>query len=73
MVYLKSNKGDVMALQNSTYDKIKLLYKLSCLSWFIKQHAMNDMQDHAEEIQFLKELSADIEKNIAKLKIMTCK
>lgn len=62
-------------LNNYEYDKIKILHKLSCLQWFIKQHAEENAKkaNNAECVAFYKELSADLEKHIAKLHKMVQK
>lgn len=62
-------------LNNNEYDKIKILHKLSCLTWFIKQHAEEDAKkaNNPECSAFYKELTSDLEKHIDTLHKMLCK
>ncbi len=54
-------------VDNATYDKIKLYYKLTDLAWFIDKHALKDVTDkHCAEI--LQNLKGDLEKHLDKLK-----
>lgn len=62
-------------LNNNEYNKIKILHKLSCVTWFIKQHAAEDAQkaNKPECVAFYKELINDLEKHIDTLHKMLCK
>ena len=62
-------------LHDSTYDKIKLLHSLSCISWFIDKHARSNAQKagDSDSLQLLDDLKADLEKNIEKLEGKVCK
>lgn len=54
-------------LKDATYDKIKLLYKLSCITWFIDKHATEDIKDQ-ETIDLLKKMHEDLTSYSKKLK-----
>lgn len=56
-------------LKNCTYDKVKLLHKLSSLLWFIENHAKVDAIN-ADDVNFnelLKNLSEDLENSIVEI------
>ena len=57
-------------LDNCSYDKIKLIGKLSCIAWFIENHAKADAQkDNDKEcLQILEALQRDTEKYAELLK-----
>lgn len=61
-------------MDNCRYNKIKLLYKLSCLCWFIDKHAMADAKKEGEDecIRMLEELKSDIDKHIERLDRLLC-
>jgi hypothetical protein len=62
-------------LDNSCYNKIKLIHDLSSLLWFIKKHAHEDahkVQD-SECANFLKTLEQDLSNHVETLKHMVCK
>lgn len=64
-----------MILDNSTYNKIKLLYKLSELQWFIEKHALADAAAAGDQIcaeSFLA-LQKDLQKHIEKLQQSVCR
>lgn len=56
-------------LTNNKYDKVKLLYKLSRVLWFLKEHAIKEATRDGNEqcLALYKELEKDLEKNIVKL------
>ena len=64
-----------MKLNNCEYDKIKLLYKFSCILWFIEKHAetdsraLGDTQFH----RFLGEIEDTLEGYVEQLQDMICK
>lgn len=62
-------------IENCKYNKLKILYKLTALNWFIKKHATPDaLAEHDNKsAAALDELSADLEKYIKKLHEITCK
>jgi hypothetical protein len=57
-------------LKDNQYDKVKLLYKLSKLCWFLEKHAIENAQESEGEniADQLKELKDDLNKHIALLK-----
>ncbi len=61
-------------LNDTKYDKVKLLYKLSKICWFLEQHAIDNAEKEGDDkaVQRLKELKNDIEKHLASLEPM-CK
>lgn len=63
-----------MILDNSSYDKIKLLYKLSELNWFIEKHALVDAQNAGDVdcVETLKSIQRDFQKHIEKLQRAMC-
>lgn len=63
-----------MMLDNSSYNKIKLIYKLSDLLWFIEKHAINDAQNAGDKecIATLQAIEQDLEKHIEKLQKTMC-
>jgi len=60
-------------MDNSTYDKIRILHDLSRLQWFIKQHAQKDIAANDPCHEIMNNLKKDIEAYITALKIETCK
>lgn len=63
-----------MMLDNTSYNKIKLLYKLSDLSWFIEKHAILDAQNAGDPAcaEMLIALQRDMQKHIEKLQRSAC-
>lgn len=63
-----------MILDNTSYNKIKLLYKLSELAWFIEKHALLDAQTAGdkENADALLALQRDLQKHIEKLHKAAC-
>ena len=63
-----------MILDNTSYDKIKLLYKLSDLCWFIEKHGIPDAQNSGDASceENLRALQRDLEKHIEKLQRTMC-
>lgn len=57
-------------LDNDTYNKIKILHKLSSIAWFIKHHAENDARDMNNQIaqDSLRALCKDLNKHIEVIK-----
>ncbi|MEX0849636.1 MAG: hypothetical protein WD055_05375 [Candidatus Dependentiae bacterium] len=53
-------------LHDAQYDKVKLLYKLSKLCWFLEKHAIENAQSsEGEDIaDQLKELKDDLNRHI---------
>ena len=60
-------------LDNSHYNKIKLMHDLSGLLWFIKKHAHEDAQKAQDKAcaDFLKQLEADLNKHVEQLTQIT--
>ena len=58
-----------MILDNASYNKIKLLYKLSEMQWFIEKHALNDPLQQVDQActEALLTLQQDLHKHIEKL------
>lgn len=63
-----------MMLDNVTYDKIKLLYKMSDLAWFIEKHALADAQNAGDKecADSLMGIQRDLQKHIEKLQRSMC-
>lgn len=64
----------MVMLDNVSYDKIKLLHKLSCINWFIEKHGKNDAQTAGDQ-EFLVTLTSmqkDLQKYIEKLQQGMC-
>ncbi len=63
-----------MMLDNLTYNKVKLLYKLSDLCWFIEKHAATDATagGDAECAEALLALKRDLQKHIEKIQKGLC-
>jgi hypothetical protein len=66
--------GDSMMLDNSSYNKTKLLYALSNISWFIDKHALHDarISGDRELEDMLVALDRDAKKYIEKLRQAVC-
>lgn len=60
-------------LDDCTYDKIKVLYDLSEVLWFLKKHALQDANNDAESKAYFEKLAQDLEQHVSELKAMTCK
>jgi hypothetical protein len=62
-------------VDNNKYNKIKVLYELSALCWFIDKHALPDAQKAGESAcsKMLEELKKDIDKHIAAFDKHACK
>lgn len=62
-------------LDNPSYNKMKLLYKLSCITWFIEKHALDDAQNAGDKDFYdeLKVLQHEIEKHIEVLQKSMCR
>ena len=67
-------EGFLMMLDNSSYNKIKLLYKLSDLQWFIEKHAINDAQEAGDKacVEMLLAIQRDLQKHVEKLHKAAC-
>lgn len=63
-----------MMLDNSSFNKVKLLYKLSDMQWFIEKHAINDAQEAGDKecVELLLAIQRDLQKNIEKLQRSAC-
>ena len=57
-------------IHNHFYDKIKIMHELSCLAWFIEQHALQDAQKASDDTfkQYLQKLHSELSRNLAELK-----
>lgn len=64
-----------MKLNNSCYDKIKLLHKISCIVWFIEKHVQVDAKEEGdtEFLALAKQLHTDLLPYIDKLHMQCCK
>lgn len=63
-----------MMLDNASYDKVKLVYKISRMIWFIDKHALIDANSAGdrEYIDMLIGLRKDLEKHLEKLQKSVC-
>lgn len=63
-----------MMLDNVTFDKIKLLYKVSDLLWFIEKHALVDARNAGDKdcVDALLTMQRDFQKHIEKLQKNMC-
>ena len=63
-----------MMLDNATYNKVKLLYKLSNLCWFLEKHAIADATagGDAETAEALMLLKRDLQKHIERIQKGLC-
>ena len=63
-----------MMLDNSSYNKIKLLYKLSELQWFIEKHGLVDANEAGDKAcaELLLAIQRDLAKHIEKLHKSAC-
>jgi hypothetical protein len=64
----------MVKLDNTSYNKIKLLHKLSCINWFIEKHAQHDAETAGDQefLSSLIQLQKDLEKHIEKLQHGMC-
>jgi hypothetical protein len=63
-----------MMLDNVTFDKVKLLYKLSDLAWFIERHAKSDAQQAGDSqcLEMLTELQKDLSNHLERFQKALC-
>lgn len=63
-----------MMLDNSTFNKVKILYKLSEMQWFIEKHAIIDAQEAGDKecVELLLAIQRDLQKHIEKLQKSAC-
>ncbi len=63
-----------MMLDNTSYDKIKLIYKLSQMIWFIDKHALIDANNSGDKnsMDALIGLRKDLEKHLERLHKSAC-
>ncbi len=63
-----------MMLDNASYNKIKLLYKLTELQWFIEKHAINDANEAGDKAcaELMLAIQRDLEKHVEKLQRSVC-
>ena len=63
-----------MILDNSSYNKIKLLHELSCLTWFLEKHAINDAKAAGDQEAYnnLLALQRDLQKHIETMQTSMC-
>jgi len=63
-----------MMLDNSSYNKVKIVYKLSSLLWFIEKHALLDAQVSGDREcqELLIALQKDLQKHIEKFRTESC-
>lgn len=63
-----------MILDNSTYNKVKMLSSLSELCWFIDKHALKDAEDAGDKecLEALRSIRRDLEKHIESLQKSMC-
>jgi len=61
-------------LHNCCYDKAKLLHELSCSTWFIEKHALNNASQAGDnELQTaLSSLKNDLKKHVDVLHQLKC-
>lgn len=64
-----------MMLDKVTYDKIKIIYELSKVCWFIEKHAKNDAKSTGDQelLASLTALQNDLEKHIEKIQNVMCR
>lgn len=63
-----------MMLDNVSYNKIKMLHKMSQLSWFIHHHALADAKAAGDMacLELLAQLERDLKKYIEKMQKSMC-
>ena len=61
-------------LDNCEYNNVKLLHEFSCMSWFLKKHAIPDAQkaNDPECVSYLQKLEQDLDEHLKQLKAMNC-
>jgi len=55
-------------LQDQYYDKIKTLYKLSKLNWFVEQHAKHNAKQNSDDLERFESLQEALQYHIAEFK-----
>ena len=67
-------EGFSMKLDNATYNKIKMLCKLSELCWFIEKYGLEDAKKAGDKvcIEDMQAISRDLEKHIERLQKSMC-
>lgn len=67
-------KGYSMMLDNSSYNKIKLIHEISANIWFIEKHALPDAQSAGdkEAIDAFTALHKDLQKHLEKIQKAMC-
>lgn len=55
-------------LQDQYYDKVKTLYKLSKLNWFIEQHAKHNAKNNSDDVARFTSLQDALQHHIAEFK-----
>lgn len=57
-------------LSHCTYDKVKIIYELSKMLWFIEKHAKQDAKNEQDSTCYdnFEKLAQDLEKHIAQFK-----
>lgn len=63
-----------MILDNSTYNKVKLVYKISQIIWFIDKHGLIDANSSGDKdcMDSLIDLRRDLERHLEKLQKSVC-
>lgn len=63
-----------MKLDNSSYNKIKLLHNLSGIIWFIEKHAILDAEQAGDRecLEILNSIKNNAEKHVEKLQRAMC-
>lgn len=63
-----------MMLDNSTYNKIKILHELSSNIWFIQKHAIPDAEKAGDKdcLEILLAIERDLQKHLEKLQNTVC-
>ncbi len=63
-----------MILDNSSYNKVKMICTLSELCWFIDKHALKDAEDAGDKecLEALRAIRHDLEKHIESLQKSVC-
>jgi hypothetical protein len=61
-------------LDNSSYNKIKLLHELCSMDWFLEKHALKDAQAAGDVDcqEALTSLQKDIRRHIERIRGMVC-
>lgn len=63
-----------MMLDNSTYNKVKIIYQLSKIIWFIDRHGLTDANNAGDKecMDALINLQKDLKKHLEKLQKSIC-